>query len=52
MRFNVFLHFVLCTLVLLATPCLLRAQATTSLGGRVTDASGTVIPGAIVKLTW
>jgi hypothetical protein len=51
MRFKVFLHFVLCTLVLLATPGLLLAQATTSLGGRVTDASGAVIPGANVKLT-
>jgi hypothetical protein len=51
MRFKVFLHCVLCTLVLLVTPCLLRAQATTSLGGRVTDASDAVIPRASVKLT-
>ena len=35
---------------LLAAPRLLLAQ-TTSLGGRVTDASGAVIPGATVKLT-
>ncbi|MGC2163112.1 MAG: carboxypeptidase-like regulatory domain-containing protein [Silvibacterium sp.] len=29
----------------------MRAQATTSLGGRVTDTSGAIVPGASVKLT-
>ena len=50
MRFKL-LSLVLCTLLLLVTPGLLLGQATTSVGGRVTDASGAVIPGASVKLT-
>lgn len=38
-------------LSLLLSPTLLSAQATTSVNGRVTDASGAVIPGASLKLT-
>jgi hypothetical protein len=44
-------YFVFFTALLLAIPARLVAQATTSLGGRVTDASGAVIPGASVRLT-
>ncbi|GGH08490.1 TonB-dependent receptor [Silvibacterium dinghuense] len=46
-------HFyVLVIGVFLLTACrYAMAQATTSLGGRVTDSSGAIIPGATVKLT-
>ena len=44
-------NFILFVVFLLLTPALVLAQATTSLGGRVTDASGAIIPGATVKLT-
>jgi Carboxypeptidase regulatory-like domain len=51
MRIGVLFRFLLCALLSLALPTFLLAQATASLGGRVTDASGAVIPGASVKLT-
>jgi hypothetical protein len=51
MRLKVLFHLFLCSVLLLAVPRFLMAQTTTSLGGRVTDASGAVIPGAGVKLT-
>ena len=44
-------HLLFFITFLLAAPARLLAQATTSLGGRVTDASGAVIPSASVKLT-
>ncbi|HXP08159.1 MAG TPA: TonB-dependent receptor, partial [Acidobacteriaceae bacterium] len=51
MRWKVLLRVVLCIVPLIVSPALLLGQATTSVGGRVTDASGAVIPGASVKLT-
>src|ERR1700727_917518 len=51
MRFRVVLHFFVCALFCLVLPGFLLAQATTSVGGRVTDSSGAFIPGASVKLT-
>src|ERR1700748_3126233 len=51
MRFRVFVPLVIYASLLLIMPIFTLAQATTSLGGRVTDASGAVIPGASVKLT-
>src|SRR5580698_8443510 len=46
MPFKTFLRIVLCSVFLLAGCSLLLAQATTSLGGRVTDSSGAAIPNA------
>ena len=51
MRFRVVLHFFVCALFCLVLPGLLLAQATTSVGGRVTDSTGAFIPSASVKLT-
>ena len=51
MPFKTFLRIVLCSVFLLAGCSLLLAQATTSLGGRVTDSSGAAIPNASVTLT-
>jgi len=50
-RFRAFPILVLCVFLSLTGSQLLPAQATTSLGGRVTDSSGAIIPGATVKLT-
>ena len=51
MPFKTFLKIVLCSVFILAGCSLLQAQATTSLGGRVTDSSGAAIPDATVTLT-
>jgi hypothetical protein len=50
-RFHSLRLFVLCSFLLLDGYSLGHAQATTSLGGRVTDASGAIVPGASIKLT-
>lgn len=50
MRFKTLPKFLLCTLLFLTSSSLLFAQATTSLGGRVTDSSGAIIPNATVTL--
>ena len=50
MRLRLLLFVSLCCLVLLS-PGTIWAQATTSLGGRVTDAAGAVVSGASVTLT-
>ena len=50
-RFKTLPEFILCSLLLLSSHSLVFAQATTSLGGRVTDSSGAIIPDATVTLT-
>ena len=51
MRFKSLLSFLLLSLFSFCQVSMVLAQATTSLGGRVTDSSGAIIPGATVKLT-
>jgi hypothetical protein len=51
MRFKTVLQLLLCMLLTLCGSQFLHAQDTTSLGGRVTDSSGAIVPGATVKLT-
>jgi hypothetical protein len=50
MRFKSLLSFFLLSLFSFCQVSMVLAQATTSLGGRVTDSSGAIIPGAAVKL--
>src|SRR5277367_1520257 len=51
MRFKTLPKFLLCTLLFLVCHSLSFTQATTSLGGRVTDSSGAIIPNATATLT-
>jgi hypothetical protein len=51
LRLRFILSLLLCAIVFLLLSPALRGQATTSLGGHVTDASGAVIPGASLTLT-
>lgn len=51
MRFKLAVVLSLCSLLFLCFATAVQAQATTSLGGRVTDAGGAVLAGATVKLT-
>ncbi len=51
MRFKSLLSFFLLSLFSFCQVSMVLAQATTSLGGRVIDSSGAIIPGAAVKLT-